>query len=232
MTKKILRVKLSDAVINELQKMIASKLKPGDRLPTENELAKIYGVGRSSIREALKVLSALGLVERRNEGTFVSSMPNDYLTEPLSLLVSMDFANLSDVVEMRELLEIEIVRLATIRATNEDISIFENLVWEMEKPGLSTDAFVKADIHFHSALAKATGNIVLCQTLNAIRSVLVRFHEQKCGDSSVQESAIVLHKNMLQAIRNRNPKEAQIIMEEHLKVARVFHGIPLNEEAI
>jgi len=227
----IKRVSLSDTIIEELNKIIASKYKPGDRLPTENELAKNFGVGRSSIREALKVLSKLGIVERRNEGTFVFSSPKDYLVEPLSLLVQMEHAKLSDIVEMREMLELETVRLATKRATEEDILLLENIIWEMERPGLQTDEFITLDIEFHSCLGKAAGNVVISQTLTAIRVVLNRFHRHICNDPKVQEDAITLHKDMIQQIRKRNCKEARKVMEKHLQVARIFHSIPLGCEA-
>ena len=228
--KSIKRISLSDTVIEEMNKSIASKYKPGDRLPTENELAKNFGVGRSSIREALKVLSKLGIVERKNEGTFVSSSAKDYLVEPLSLLVQMEYANLSDIVEMRETLELESVRLATKRASEEDILELEKIIWEMDKPGLTNEEFVEHDIDFHSTLASAAGNVVLSQTLTAIRVVLNRYYENICSDPKVQESAIATHKNVVKHLCARNYEEAKRHMEEHLRVARIFHSIPLASE--
>lgn len=227
--KVIRRVTLSDTVIEELRKMIVANLKPGDRLPTENELAAVFSVGRSSIREGLKVLSALGIVERRNEGTFVSKSPNVYLVEPLGLMVQMEVANFTDILEMRELLELVTVRLAVARATEEDIEALEKLVWEMEKPGLQTDEFIQADIEFHSTLAGAARNAALGQFLYAVRTVLVRFQERACSNPKIQEHALVHHRKLVQAIRRRNVRLAQKLMEEHLKVARVFHGVPEEE---
>ncbi len=218
--------KLSDTVISELRKMIIGNSKPGDRLPTEKDMANIFGVGRSSIREGLKVLSTLGVVERRNEGTFVARATNDCLVEPLSFLIQMELANLTDVLELRELLELWIIKKVASIATDADIAAFEQHLWQMEKPGLETEEFIKADMQFHSELARVAGNAAISEILRAIRTVLFRFQGEACGNPPIQKLAISSHRQIVQAIRERNARAAQEWMQKHLKVSRIFHGFP------
>jgi GntR family transcriptional repressor for pyruvate dehydrogenase complex len=222
-------VKLSDTVISELRKMITANSKPGDRLPTEKELAQIFGVGRSSIREGLKVFSTLGLVERRNEGTFVTGTTNDCLVEPFSFLIQMELAQLTDVLELRDVLELWVIKKAAKLATDEDIVTFEQHLWQMEKPGLDTEEFVKADIQFHSALASVAGNSAISEILQAIRKVLFRFHGEVCGKPPIQRHAISSHRQIVQSIRERNSRAAQAHMLEHLKVSGIFHDSSEDE---
>lgn len=221
-------IKLSDTVIDELKKMITTNSKPGDRLPTEKDLAQIIGVGRSSIREGLKVFSTLGLVERKNEGTFVTGTTNDCLVEPLSFLIQMELANLTDVLELREILELWVIRKIARIATAEDVIAFEQYLWLMEKPGIKTEEFVKADIQFHSALARVAGNTVIAEILQAIRTVLFRFQGEACGNPSIQKLAVSTHREIVQAIKGRNHRAAQNSMQKHLKVSRIFYGFPEN----
>ncbi|MCL5126472.1 MAG: FadR family transcriptional regulator [Deltaproteobacteria bacterium] len=223
-------VKLSDTVISKLRKMITTNSKPGDRLPTEKDLAQIFGVGRSSIREALKVFSTLGLVERRNEGTFVARTTNDCLVEPLSFLIQMELADLTDVLELREILELWVVKRAATMATDQDVATFEQLLWQMEKPGLETEEFIKADIQFHSALARVAGNAAIGEILQAIRTIILRFQGEACGNPPIQKLAIATHSEIVQAIKRRNPRAAQNSMQKHLKVSRIFHGF--HEKAL
>ena len=95
---------LTDTVIQKLENMIAG-MKPGDRLPTESALAEQFAVGRSTIRESLKVLSYGKRIVRTNEGTFVAESTSDHLVDPLNFIVNMDVGNVLELIELREMLE-------------------------------------------------------------------------------------------------------------------------------
>ena len=95
------KIRLSDTVMKELEAIILN-MKPGDKLPTEMELAERFSVGRSTIRECMKVFSARKMIVRRNEGTFVSSQVKECLVDPLNILVSMDIGNLTELIELAE----------------------------------------------------------------------------------------------------------------------------------
>ena len=141
------KIRLSDTVMKELEAIILN-MKPGDKLPTEMELAERFSVGRSTIRECMKVFSARKMIVRRNEGTFVSSQVKECLVDPLNILVSMDIGNLTELIELREILETEAVKLAVQRATDEEIKAIERADWRMDEPGISPDEMQSRDFEF------------------------------------------------------------------------------------
>lgn len=221
------RITLSDAVIEKLKKMIAN-LGPGDRLPPESELAQIFGVGRSSIREGLKAVSILGLVERKNEGTFVTKIADDCLVAPLNLLIQMDITNVKEVLEFREFLEYKLIDMAVEKITDDDFVIFEQLIWQMQKPGLTEGEFIEADTQFHAAIAKIADNGVMSELQKAVRTILTPFHFETCSNPKIQELTIDAHQKLLQSFKARNARNARKAMQEHLKVSKLFNTFVEN----
>lgn len=132
------RVSLSDTIIEKLEEMIMT-MRPGDRLPTEMELSEMFSVGRSTIRESMKVLTAKKMVVRRNEGTFVADAVNGCLVDPLSMIINMTNCNINSLLEVREILEISAIEMAAQRATQSDVSELERANWLMLEPGLSPE---------------------------------------------------------------------------------------------
>ena len=128
------RVNLSDTVLEKLEEMV-SKKKPGDRLPTEAELSEQFSVGRSTIRESMKVLAAKRMIVRRNEGTFVADMMKGCFVDPLNMIINMSTGDLNSLIELREILELSAVQLASQRATAEDVLEMQRANWMMKEPG-------------------------------------------------------------------------------------------------
>ena len=113
------RITLSDNVLKQLENLIVKELKPGEKLPTEAQLSETFSVSRSTIRESMKVLSAKGLVVRKNQGTFVSEKVNKCLIDPLDLLINMKIGNVRDLLELREMLELQTIRVAAERISED-----------------------------------------------------------------------------------------------------------------
>lgn len=220
----ILKKNLSDLVAEELRKMITNNMKHGDRMPTEQELAETFSVGRSTIRESLKILSAQGLLEQEKGGTFVRKDGSNCLVAPLGLLLDFEVGDISDLLELRDLIEICALRLAIHRATPEDIEELEKIHWEMQDPTSTREDFHNSDIEFHTAIAKATKNQLLYELLKAIRHVIAANQKEACMLPNIQADAIESHKKLIQSFKERNEKEAVRLMNDHLKVARVFYG--------
>ena len=211
------RQRIPEIVSKEIQEMILSTLNSGDKLPSEIEFASRYDVSRSSIREALQILEVIGIVEKRNGGTYVTSSPKECLVEPLSLMIQMNFAPLSDILEMHALLELETVRLATLNASVEDIRNLENLVWLMQKPDLEPDEYIELDKQFHCSVAEASGNAVLYHFIKDILVVVTNFTDRLCrATKNARDLAIPLHKKTLEGIINKNVDLALEGMTEHL----------------
>jgi GntR family transcriptional repressor for pyruvate dehydrogenase complex len=211
------RLRISEVISNEIMEMIISKMKSGDRLPAEFKLSSMYGVSRPTIREALQMLESNGVVERGGGGTYVSSSPKECIVEPLSLMINMKFAELSDIFQMRRILEIEAVKLAVANASKDDMKNLENIFWMMHKPDLQADEFVELDKQFHHAIAEATGNTVLYHFVKDINTVISTFMDKLCiALHEARDIAIPLHKKTLEGILTGNVDLALEGMTKHL----------------
>ena len=207
---------LSDTIISELEKLIFS-LKPGDRLPTEKELSERFGVGRSTIRESMTVFVAQKLVIRRNDGTFVADNTDGYLVDPLNLIINMRIGNIDDLKELREMLELNLIRLATERATPEDIHHLEHLDWMLREPGLSREEQRDRDIAFHRAIADATGNTIAAELLSALRSVIAKNLEEPSSSpvTWLTTPGRNYHQEFINCIRNHDSESAYQCMKDY-----------------
>lgn len=219
------RVSLSDTIIEKLEEMIAT-MKPGDRLPTEMELSELFSVGRSTIRESMKVLTAKKMVVRRNEGTFVADAINGCLVDPLNMIINMTACDVNSLIELREILELSAIEMAAHRATQSDIVELERANWLMSEPGLTRVEKQKRDIEFHSAIAKCTGNMVIVELLNAVRTVIAQNVESK--DGSVLHTfpdGQEYHLEMIAAIAAQDSSKARQCMQNYFESVHKTQGI-------
>lgn len=154
----------SDFVIKNIKNLILSKsIKPGDKLPNETELSKSFGVSRGTIREAMKILSTHGIIEiRRGDGTYICDSNSGIPFDPLVFKLIMDYEDLDDIKELREMIELGIINLAINNHLDEDIDKLENAYKYMEQKYLQEnildDDIVKCELMFHNALGQATRN--------------------------------------------------------------------------
>ena len=211
------RQRISELVCNEITEMIISKMKSGDRLPPESELSSMFNVGRSTVREALSMLESIGFVEKNGGGTYVSSSPKDCLVEPLSLMINMKFVQLSDILQMRRIMEIEAIKLAINNAGKDDIRNLENIIWMMQKPALTSEEFVELDKQFHHAIASASGNAVMFHFIKDINTVISKFMDKLCIElKDSRDISLPHHKKTLEGILTKNLDLAVEGMTSHL----------------
>ncbi|HZC30671.1 MAG TPA: FCD domain-containing protein, partial [Gaiellaceae bacterium] len=163
------RRKTYELVAERLVALIRDRsFQSGDQLPTERELTASFQVGRSSVREALRMLESQGVIRSVNGGAFVVADAAYPLNSSLRLLLTLDESSrLHDVIELRSILECEAAALAAERHGPEHLRRMDEAVEEMVK-GLEEpegDAFIDADLRFHLAIAEATGNRVLLHSM-------------------------------------------------------------------
>lgn len=218
------RTNLSDSIMIAVEKLIISSLKPGDKVPTEKELAEHFSVGRSTIRESMKALTVKGLVVRRNEGTFVSNSLSECLIDPLNLLINMEFGNVEDLINLRELLELGAIKVAARKATPETILALERINWQMQEPGVPSLALQEKDIEFHNTIAQATGNAVLAQIINAIRQVIAKNLEDPELSRINNQRSSKVHEELIAAMRDHDAERAYKVMEKYFTMTRVKDG--------
>ncbi|MEN3343403.1 MAG: GntR family transcriptional regulator, transcriptional repressor for pyruvate dehydrogenase complex [Actinomycetota bacterium] len=173
------RRKVYEQIAEQLLGQIGSRaLKPGDSLPPERELTESFGVGRSSIREALRMLESQGVITPANGGAFVVADAANPLNSSLRLLFTLDErAGMHDLFELRRILECEAAALAADRRSETHLEQMEAAVEEMTAALAASgrgDRFIEADLSFHLAVAEATGNRLVLHSMQAVRDVVRR----------------------------------------------------------
>jgi GntR family transcriptional repressor for pyruvate dehydrogenase complex len=189
----------------------------GERIPPERELCRQLGVGRASLREALKALEIMGMIEiRLGDGTFVCRR-SEFLSRPLLWAITGSIASeAQELVEARRLIEVELVGLAAERSTADDLKEVGNYLDEMESHRNDRAAFQEADINFHLAVGKASHNRILQNALQLIRNLMQQWIGETLLQQGVAEEALEHHKQIFLALAKRNPDRARAAMRLHL----------------
>ncbi|MGH7643158.1 MAG: FadR/GntR family transcriptional regulator [Candidatus Dormibacteria bacterium] len=193
------------------------RLGPGERLPSERDLGGTYSVGRSSTREAIRVLESRGLVEADGRGGYLVMDAGNLLRQAMGHLVGLERVEIEDLFEVRRTLEIETAGLAAQRRSGSDLEALGSQLREMEIGLADPSRYNQADIGFHTDLASATGNRLTVRLMEAIRDSMSRtfavaFHLPNNARLSLEE-----HRAIMAAVADRDPAEARIRMRGHLE---------------
>ena len=214
------RKRLKDQIIDQLIVMITDgRLKPGDKLPSETVLMEQFGVGRSSLREAVGALSLIGMLTvRPGHGTHVNPSAGESSSKPLRW--SMFFGwreKLYEFIEARIALEQALVGMAAERATEADIEKIRNGHNLLKTKKLTKRKAIYADLVFHMAIANASHNSVLARFLEELRQPVRTWMEQKAPLFGGYDQVYEQHEAVFNAILARDPARAQKAMREHLE---------------
>jgi GntR family transcriptional repressor for pyruvate dehydrogenase complex len=220
----------ADLVVQQVKDLITSKrLKPGDKLPSEQKLEEKFGIPRSAVRRALKILNAYGYVKTvPQSGTYVADMGINALGGLLSNILQLEEQDFESLVETRYVLEAYAVELAAKNATAEDLqelgSVHQDFCQQIEQGFTSFDE----DLVFHIKIAECTKNTVVKALVTLLASDDLRLHkefETHVGKTKILErrqNAIQEHAKILAAIRAKNPENAVQAMQEHYQKSRAF----------
>ena len=209
------------------ESILLGRLKPGQKLPSERELASYLGVSRIVVREAIKTLAEKGLVEiLPGKGTFIAQPSFDNVTETLELFLRTRAGAEGRVLydnlwEVRELLEVHIAGLAAERATPEHVRKMEEAVARMDEFLDSPEEFIKADLEFHMSLAEATRNPVFLVLINSIVDLLQDSRRLIFTVPGAPQRGQQGHRAVLESIRQKDPQKAREAMKRHVKQARL-----------
>jgi len=213
--------KIYEEIVEQLKAMITrGELKPGDRLPSERDMAESLGVSRASVREALTTLEAIGILEiKSGEGTFVKQTSQAETFAPLTLLLEVEHTSVDQMMEVRRVLESEMAALAADRATPENLQKIEELL-DLMKAARSIQEAVEADLRFHFAIAVATQNTILLRLMNTIADLMhhtFRSDREKIyTDVQMSRQIIAQHETIYLAIKDHNPQLARDKMLKHI----------------
>lgn len=214
------RSNVSDTVIDQVMELISKgALKAGDRLPTEHGLSEQLGVGRSSVREALKALETLGLITRRKEGSFVSAeMSMPALTKALYVDMLARELEIRHVYQVRRLLETELGELAVTNLEDDDLAELEALCLSMEStPDTDIQRHVKLDRQFHRTLSELAGNPVMTRLWEVTFEVLLEVRQRIPFTPQNIRHSDARHRVLLDALRERDPAKVRQTIAETLE---------------
>lgn len=209
---------VADAVAEQIKmRIVHGKLRKGDRLPPELELAERLGVSRNAVREALRTLEGQGWVVRSKKGTEVLETESDLLLRPLANVVLMQNLPVQELFEVRRVLEGEMAALAAERATPEELAQIESTAGQMADPDLSDEAYIEVNVSFHLAVARAGHNRMLLAILEGVQHLLVQTQRAGAPVQEMRAAAIAAHQAIATAIIARDATAARAAMQLHLR---------------
>lgn len=216
----IQKVNVVEEIFEQLESMlIEGTWKPGDKIPSENELSETFGVSRMTVRQALQKMKALGLIETRSgSGSYVRQVnPDDSLQDLVPLMVLGDTSQ-QQVFQFREIIDAESIRIATPIATTEDLSRLEELLGKMKQSADNGDGekFSEYDLKFHMGIVEITGNPLIIRTNQILQAVLAE------SMNSVIEKmrfapGLDYHEKILNAMKDKDAHLAEKLMREHIR---------------
>ncbi|MEN3284301.1 MAG: GntR family transcriptional regulator, transcriptional repressor for pyruvate dehydrogenase complex [Solirubrobacteraceae bacterium] len=199
-----------------LDYLLSGDLAPGQRLPSERQLADALQVGRSAVREAIKSLSLLGLLDvRQGDGTYLSRTDSELLPRVIEWGLLLGERRVYDLMEARTHLEITLAGLAAERRQNAVVTRLRELLAEMES-AVSIADYVQADIAFHLEIAQASGNEVLAGLVNSIKSLLRVWAERVLESAGETTTSLAMHVPIVDAIEGRDVEASRVAMAAHM----------------
>jgi len=226
--KEVTSVRLYENVIKQIVNLIKNnELKPGDKLPSERELAEKLSIGRASLREAFRVLESRGLIKSRpGRGRFIREIKKDALIDSENIILSLEKSSILELLEAREIFEVKTAEFAAQRATPEDIGMIEDALNRMREKKVTDNERIESDAGFHLAIARASHNFAFINIMRLHMDLLKETREKTWQVPGRRKEQWQEHKAIFEAIKEHNSKKAAEAMLKHLKsVRRVVVGM-------
>lgn len=203
-----------------------NRIKRGDKLPTERELAEELEVSRAAIRESYKILSIVGLIENRpGSGTYIKDEFDEWPEGPMAIVLKLTDTTTDDVLEFRRMIEVEISTLAAERITEAEIEKLKECYGEM----LNADGEVeksKLDKSFHYLIAKASKNSIILNAYNAMAPMIQLFTyniRHRVLENESEDILETLHRDIYESIINRDREKARNSMKTHMDMINKYY---------
>ena len=216
--------------------ILEGRLKRGDQIESDRELAKKLNVGRSAVREALKVLDVLGMIDiRLGQGTYITSRETNFFSVPLSWSLFLDGTQVKSILQVRGALELRAVQLASQCEDKNKLDKLTDIYYRMQKTfqeSKDTDNLqhalqetLNADIEFHTCIAECSGNLIILSMLTTIRNFLKRVSGTGMVDSEQLQAVVEEHQKLYGAIISGNVDAATQTMMKHLAASMARYKI-------
>jgi GntR family transcriptional regulator, transcriptional repressor for pyruvate dehydrogenase complex len=212
------RSNLSEQIAERIISMIKEQqLKPGDLLPPERELAETMGVSRPSLREALRALSIMNIIEnRQGSGTYVASLEPERLIEHLDVVFSLDDSTFQELFEARRIIEVGIAGLAADMCKPEDEAELNSIHLKSVESVNDSKIFMDSDLELHHKILQITRNPILSLFMRSVTKLSIMSRKRTNEYPDVRQQTVLDHSKIIQAIVSHNSEEAKNAMKEHL----------------
>jgi GntR family transcriptional repressor for pyruvate dehydrogenase complex len=214
----IRRNKVYEEVAQQIERLILKKLRPGDKLPSERELADMLRVSRSSIRDAIRGLELKGLVEpRQGAGTIVREISVEALANPFANALKRRRELVSELLDFRKMLEPPLAARAATHASSDEILEMEEILRRQEQKQIQGDAAVAEDAEFHYSIALAADNSVVLKVIDIIMDLLRDTRERSLQVQGRPQKSFAGHRRILAAIKRHDAESAMAAMRRHIE---------------
>ncbi len=213
------KTKLYEEVAKQIERLIVEGgLKSGDKLPPERELAEMFQVSRSSLRDAIRTLELTGLLEpRQGEGTVVCDLSADLLVNPLANMLTRKRELVAELLDVRKMLEPPLAARAAAHASPEEIAYLEDILRRQKERVRRGELAIEEDSEFHYTIAIAAKNSVVQKVLDVLMDLLRTSRERSLQVEGRRQRSLEGHRRILKAIRQRDSTAAERAMRRHLK---------------
>ncbi len=218
----IQRHSVTEEAIRQVKVLVTSgELAPGQKLPSERDLSEMLGVSRPSLREAVRALGAMGVLEiRQGSGTYVTQLSAEMLTHPLTFILATNIPLLQGLFDVRLMLEVGAAKAAAARISDSDLSRLESLMKELEGRIGDLESFVDGDIAFHRIIHEASGNAVLTALMESVTILGKGSRLLTARRREVRETTWAEHHKIYRALLAHDADGAAKAMAGHLEHVR------------
>lgn len=212
------RNRLYEEVAKQIERLILKKLQPGDKLPSERDLAEMLRVSRGSIRDAIRSLELLGLVEaRQGTGTIVRETSTETLANPFANALKRRKELVSELLDFRKMLEPPLAARAATHASSEELIEMDEILQRQEKKQKQGDAAVAEDSEFHYSVALASDNSVVLKVIDILMDLLRDTRARSLQVEGRPQKSLSGHRRILAAIKRHDAEAAKDAMRRHLE---------------
>lgn len=210
--------RVHEEVAKQIERLIVQKMHPGDKLPAERDLAEMLGVSRSSIRDAIRRLEIVGLVEpRQGAGTVVREISTETLVSPLSSVIAHRRQLVGELLDFRRMLEPPLAARAATHASNGEIAGMDEILRRQDKKVRQGELAVEEDTEFHYRIALASGNSVVLKVMDVVMDLLRETRSRSLQTEGRPQKSLAGHKRILAAMKRRDAAAAETAMRVHIQ---------------
>ncbi|RLC14328.1 MAG: hypothetical protein DRI57_14655 [Deltaproteobacteria bacterium] len=213
--------RISENIVQQIrQAILKGELRPGDRLPSEKNLAENFGVSKASLREAFRALEALGLLEVRqgvSGGAFIQKVNLETTRDSITNYIFFQNPSIREFTELRSIFEPRIAEMAARRITDEDLIELEANLAQTKKELDAGRFSYELDISFHGKIASVARNSLICLIVDSMQNALVNIKQLIEPDLNFSKQVYLAHKRVFNSLRKRDPEKAAAEMLKHVQ---------------